>query len=124
MFILVLFRSTLSTFPVFLLNSPLIILTESPFLASIFLLPCLFLNSFERFDERNLCLMCKGALALYFLCFLGCLLPFHCVENAFFILINSLRDFCHLRPSFHDFPCHNTLYLRSFRVSFVILKIG
>lgn len=47
----------------------------------------------------NFLLRCSGAFAMYFLCFLGCLLAFHDLENFCFILVYNASDFSHTWPS-------------------------
>src|SRR3989344_7616187 len=108
-------------FPCFFLNFPLIILTVSPFLAGTFLLPCFFLNSFDKFTLTSFFLKCIGRFAEYFLCFFGLMLPLQCFEN-FFILINHRCKFCDRTPAFHDFSCYWSFNLSAFRVSFVVFQ--
>src|SRR3989344_520215 len=82
--------NTLIIFPVFPLKCPLIIFTLSFFLIMTFLVLYLFLNSFDKWTERNFLFIFNGALALYFLCFLGFLLDFQNLEN-FFIFYTSIE---------------------------------
>src|SRR3989344_4176403 len=80
-----LLKSTETIFAFFFLKLPRITSTSSPFLTGRLLLPCFFLNSFDKLALKNLCLIWNGALYLYFLCFLGCLLAFHDTEKSLFI---------------------------------------
>ena len=114
-------RLTVSIFPVFPLNFPTQIFTLSPFFAGIFLLFVFFLNSFDKLILTNFFLRCNGALATYFLFFLGCLLDFHCVENFFFFFLYYRGYFGNLCPSFLNLPCNWSFNLSSFWISFFIL---
>nr|AAU84317.1 hypothetical protein GZ9D1_30 [uncultured archaeon GZfos9D1] len=67
------FKSTVLTFPSLPLSSPRTTVTVSPFLTGTFLFAYLPCRSSERGALMNLCLTCRGALYLAFLCFLGCL---------------------------------------------------
>nr|AAU83372.1 hypothetical protein GZ27G5_2 [uncultured archaeon GZfos27G5] len=67
------FKSTVLTFPSLPLSSPRTTVTVSPLLTGAFLFAYLPCRSSERGALMNLCLTCKGALYLAFLCFLGCL---------------------------------------------------
>src|SRR3989344_3841245 len=88
MYTRIFFRSTSSTFPCLFLNWPLMTFTLSPFLMFMLLLLYFFLSSFERWALTSFCLMCNGALCLYFLCFLGCTLLFHEIANFVFMSSN------------------------------------
>src|SRR3972149_4386403 len=115
--ILVFFKSTEDTLAFFFLKAPRIISTSSPFLRGRFLLLYLILNSFDKLALKNLCFICRGAFAINFLCFLGCELAIHDVENLLFMLQYKLRYFRNLPPSLLNFSCHWTLYLGPFWIS-------
>src|SRR3989338_4107895 len=53
-------------------------------------MPSLFAGSLARGAQRNFCLRCNGALALYFRCLLGWMLAFHSGENVLFIAHHTI----------------------------------
>src|SRR3970040_3198533 len=106
MYSLSLLVSILSILPSCFLNWPLIIFTLSPFFNPKLLFLCFNLRSFVRCALMHLRVMCNGALYLYSLCLLGCLLLFHEAENFAFIL--KIKQLC-LRFLRCPATCHRLL---------------
>ena len=102
------------------LNSPRKIFTLSPFTTGKLLFPYFFRNSLLKLDAIIFLLTFIGALNLCFLCFLGCLLPFHDFENICFMSHHHFRDFSYKRISISCFFCNRSFNLCSFRISFLI----
>src|SRR3989344_1973452 len=85
----VLLTSTLVIFAFFPAKEPRMISTSSPVLTRKLRVLYFSRKPFDKCAFKNLLLTCKGALCLYFLCLLGCLLAIHFVENSCFMLLNT-----------------------------------